>query len=446
MDKTNFKNNYDDMGLVNAYSSSSKASLVYMMVGCFTLSVGMRIISAKSFKSAIDKRMHLVIYMDFTFLVPPTFVVKPTEVITEEGKSVPLVCVASGKPSPRIWWTKVPKDLLTRKLIFLQERLTLNNVTKQDQGIYTCHAENILGKISASAQITVFSQLRFVIFPPKATMTVLGERLELHCAATADFRPRVTWNMLDRPFMPSGIMMYSNGTLIISKVAMSHQGIYNCLASSQISTIEAAVNVTVKYPESCSIIRKFVTTISGSYIIDPSGADDVAPFVVYCNMSERDGDGITVISHDSEDRILVDGCEPKGCYSRKVQYTGANMRQLASLTKVSASCEQFIKYECHNTWFLGEGYAWWVSRDGEKMMHWGGAPVGSGKCACGITNSCDGEWKCNCDYLERRWKEDSGFLRDKSVLPVSELRFGDVGGSDERGRHTLGKLKCYGIA
>jgi len=204
--------------------------------------------------------------------------------------------------------------------------------------------------------------------------------------------------------------------------------------------------VTVKHPESCSIIRKFVTTISGTYVIDPDGVGGVDPFIVYCNMTERDNIGVTVVSHDSEDRILVDGCEPKGCYSRQVQYTGASLQQLTSLTKVSAKCEQFIKYECYNTWFLGAGYAWWTSRNGEKMTHWGGAPMGSAKCACGVTNSCAGGWNCNCDYLERRWKEDSGFLGDKSILPVSKLRFGDTGGSIEQGFHTLGKLKCHGIA
>ena len=218
------------------------------------------------------------------------------------------------------------------------------------------------------------------------------------------------------------------------------------MATSQITSIQTTVNVIVKYPESCSIIRKFVTRISGNYIIDPDGVAGVDPFVVYCNMTERDKIGVTVVSHDSEDRILVDGCEPKGCYSRHVLYTGASLKQLASLTKVSAKCEQFIKYECYNTWFLSEGYAWWISRDGVKMRHWGGAPTGSGKCACGITNSCDGGWKCNCDYLERRWKEDSGFLTDRSILPVSELRFGDTGVSSEQGFHSLGKFKCYGIA
>ena len=87
-----------------------------------------------------------------------------------------------------------------------------------------------------------------------------------------------------------------------------------------------------------------------------------------------------------------------------------------------------------------------MSRDSSKMTHWGGAS-GSGKCACGMTNSCaDPSYGCNCDKNDRVWREDSGLLTDKTHLPVKHLRFGDTGGSREQGYHTLGRLKCYGIA
>ena len=96
--------------------------------------------------------------------------------------------------------------------------------------------------------------------------------------------------------------------------------------------------------------------------------------------------------------------------------------------------------------FRHQGFAWWVSRDSAKMTYWGGASPGSGKCACGMTNSCaDSSYGCNCDKNDSVWREDSGFLTDKTKLPVKQLRFGDVN-SGEEGYHTLGKLKCFGIA
>ena len=38
------------------------------------------------------------------------------------------------------------------------------------------------------------------------------------------------------------------------------------------------------------------------------------------------------------------------------------------------------------------------------------------------------------------WREDSGLLTDKSALPVTQIRLGDLDDSHEEGYHTLGKL------
>ena len=164
-------------------------------------------------------------------------------------------------------------------------------------------------------------------------------------------------------------------------------------------------------------------------------------------MSDKNGVGVTVISHDSESRTHVKGYSGRGSYSRDIHYTGASLSQLASLTRVTSHCEQFIKYECHHSVLLRyEVYGWWVSRDSSKMTYWGGASPGSGKCACGMTNSCaDPSYGCNCDKNDFVWREDSGLLTDKTHLPVKQLRFGDTSRT-EQGYHTLGKLKCYGIA
>ena len=175
----------------------------------------------------------------------------------------------------------------------------------------------------------------------------------------------------------------------------------------------------------------------------------MAPFTVYCNMIDKNGVGVTVISHDSESRTKVRdglGWGGRGSYRRDIYYTGASLSQLASLTSVSSHCEQFIKYECYHSMILRSEYAWWVSRDSSKMTYWGGALPGSGKCACGMNNTCaNPSYGCNCDKNDQVWREDSGLLTDKTKLPVKQLVHGDAGNSNQ-GYHTLGKLKCYGIA
>ena len=79
----------------------------------------------------------------------------------------------------------------------------------------------------------------------------------------------------------------------------------------------------------------------------------MAPFSVYCDMSDKGEVGVTVISHDSESRTYVGnipGCghTNPGCYCKSVTYTGISTPQLAALTRFSKNCEQFIKFECNN--------------------------------------------------------------------------------------------------
>ena len=191
------------------------------------------------------------------------------------------------------------------------------------------------------------------------------------------------------------------------------------------------------------------TAPSGSYFIDPDGDGGVTSFSVDCDMNDKNNVGITIISHDSEDRTRVKGCDPKGCYKRDIHYTGADFLQLGNLTAISAHCEQFIKYECDHSKLLNNGdmNGWLVSRRGDKMTYWGGSNSSFPyKCACGVNGTCaNNGYGCNCDANDGTLREDSGLLTEKSYLPVKQLRFGDIYYYGAFGFHTLGKLKCYGI-
>ena len=163
-------------------------------------------------------------------------------------------------------------------------------------------------------------------------------------------------------------------------------------------------------------------------------------------MTSKNGIGITEISHDSETRKLVSGYEAPGSYKRNITYD-LTMKQIVAIMQRSRKCEQFIKYECKGSVLWQYNcfctYGWWVSRQGSRMNYWGGAAVNSGKCACGMNNTCAGGGRCNCSMNDQTWREDSGYLTDKNTLPVTQLRFGDTGGSSESGYHTLGKLRCW---
>lgn len=254
-----------------------------------------------------------------------------------------------------------------------------------------------------------------------------------------------------------GVTIYPNNTMFIASADLSHTGTYICIANNSFRTITESVVLHVYAHPSCRDIKSrqldlsggAIKDTSGFYIIDPDGeGKGEAPFQVFCNMTKYVDNAVTVISHDSEDRTLVNGFESSGSYKRAVSYTGASLTQIENLISVSVECRQFIKYECLEAELFLRNGSWWVSRDGNRMNYWGGAVPNSGTCACANDNSCvNPDFGCNCDAeIQNEWLEDSGFLSDKSTLPVTQLRFGDTGESSEQGYHTLGKLMCIGEA
>ena len=331
--------------------------------------------------------------------------------------------------------------------------LKIYNVAKTDGGTYLCNTKNIMGSKTDTAQMTIFSPLRFKVRPPQALTPMIDlATVPLPCLAESDLKPSITRTKDGKSSLPVDSDVLQNGSRILRNIKKSHEGSYTCRATNALTTIEADVKINAPVAAlSCSMIKKYISSKSGNYVIDPDGEGGLAPFTAFCDMTDKSGVGVTVISHDSESRTYVhqvSGYGARGCYSRDIHYTGASLSQLASLTRVSLHCEQVIKYECHGSVLLNNGdlYGWWVSRDSQKMRYWGGAS-GNNKCACGMTNSCaDSRFGCNCDKQDHVWREDSGLLTDKTKLPVKQLRFGDMGNRySDFGYHTLGKFKCYGI-
>ncbi len=84
-------------------------------------------------------------------------------------------------------------------------------------------------------------------------------------------------------------------------------------------------------------------------------------------MTSKNEIGVTVIGHNSESRTKVNGYEDLGSYKRDIVYD-ATMEQIVAVMNQSRYCEQFIKYECHGSLLLLNGFGWWVSRQGRVYM------------------------------------------------------------------------------
>ena len=73
-----------------------------------------------------------------------------------EGQTAFLKCTADGHPPPRVTWSKANSSLpVQRHVVESNGSLIVKNVKSEDDGVYTCTAENLLGSVSASAKLTV---------------------------------------------------------------------------------------------------------------------------------------------------------------------------------------------------------------------------------------------------------------------------------------------------
>ena len=232
--------------------------------------------------------------------------------MAEHNQNVTIDCTATGQPKPKITWSKLGGTLPKERNKVMNNPLTIYQVTRNDGRIYTCKAHNILGSAADMVQLMVFSPLQFKVRPPQELTPIVGSTVRLPCVAESDLRLAVNWTK-DGSILPVGSKILQDNTLVLDSIKKSDQGSYKCRASNSLTTIETKVKINSPVSvASCSEIRKNVSSVSGNYVIDPDGEGGLAPFTVYCDMTAKNGVGVTVISHDSESRTYEKGYEAKG--------------------------------------------------------------------------------------------------------------------------------------
>lgn len=185
--------------------------------------------------------------------------------------------------------------------------------------------------------------------------------------------------------------------------------------------------------------------------VDPDGTGPLRAFTVMCNMSASEA-AMTVVTHDKQGkhRVSFGAAILANQYFQRITYGSnlqLNLASIRALIERSSNCKQYIRYDCFNSTLLnspvGPEHVQWLSSTYVRQNYWGGAPSGSNKCKCGVTKTCEDPSKfCNCDAAnDNRWRQDSGYLTDKSALPVTMLQFT----SDAvHSFFTLGPLECLG--
>ncbi|KAH9405058.1 Roundabout 1 [Tyrophagus putrescentiae] len=184
--------------------------------------------------------------------VKPFFVRKPEDVIALSNEAAEIHCKVGGDPLPKVTWRREGNKIPTSRTIFTEDKsIRISHVTEEDEGVYVCEAENLVGQISSSASLIVHSRPNFLIEPKDIRANVNGVA-RFECVATGNPRPSVFWTKEGNQILMFPDNKYgrfsvtSDGSLLVSSVKREDVGFYICSALSVVgsSTAKAFLNVS----------------------------------------------------------------------------------------------------------------------------------------------------------------------------------------------------------
>ncbi|XP_025778366.1 peroxidasin-like protein [Puma concolor] len=177
----------------------------------------------------------------------PSFIIQPQDTKVLVGTSTTLECMATGHPHPHVTWTRGSGEALDgSRHLATSGGLYLQNVTLQDHGRFTCHADNNQGSVQATANIIVQAPPQFTRIP-KDQMVLEGHSVEFLCEAEGNPPPIIAWTKAGGQLPQEGPhTVLSSGTLRIDHAAHHDQGQYECQAVSPLGVKKASVQLTVK--------------------------------------------------------------------------------------------------------------------------------------------------------------------------------------------------------
>lgn len=131
--------------------------------------------------------------------------------------------------------------------------MIFKNVSESDRGIYTCHAINTQGQISATVIVTPVIAPKFIVKPQSLIQVNEMGSLMIDCLATGDPMPKIQWDK-DFDYLnisnsdSSRIKIFDNGTLYFAEVHLDDEGLYGCTigSSAGLKREEAQLNVRRK--------------------------------------------------------------------------------------------------------------------------------------------------------------------------------------------------------
>ncbi|XP_078383091.1 uncharacterized protein LOC144665680 isoform X1 [Oculina patagonica] len=200
----------------------------------------------------------------------PHFVSKPSSSVTvKEKQNVSLPCKAAGFPPPVITWFKDGQVIEEERRQFKKRNLEIKEIQFEDRGIYTCTAENLLGRVQSSVNVTVKVPTKFVTKPKKSVTAYKSWDTILKCDIFGYPFPVITWTRSLKQ-LPVNRHVIDGNKLTIYNTTEEDDGAYLCQGANELESVVAVTWVVVK-----DVVNPYIVSSPPSEIQVPNVGDSV---------------------------------------------------------------------------------------------------------------------------------------------------------------------------
>ncbi|XP_078804635.1 neuronal cell adhesion molecule isoform X19 [Oryzias latipes] len=194
-----------------------------------------------------------------SFLIPKD---RHSSKVVLRGHKLDMECIAEGRPTPEISWTKDGSVLPAGRTSFLQfnKTLQIDDVSDSEEGVYRCTATNKFGSVHHTFHVTVKAAPYWISGPPSNLVLSPGENGMLTCRASGKPKPLIRWtkNVMPIESLEDDTMKVEDDMIIFRDVKTSNSAVYQCNVSNEFGYLlaNAFVNVLSEPPRVLTPVNK----------------------------------------------------------------------------------------------------------------------------------------------------------------------------------------------
>eukprot|EP00794_Sanderia_malayensis_P011289 gene11289-12470_t len=174
--------------------------------------------------------------MYFNVQYPPEIIYHIIEETAIVSENVSLPCVAVGNPSANVTWQWEGKSLKNNShfIVGPNGSLVIENVTRQDEGVFTCTPFNKWFGEKKTTKLIVLVPPKFLTTQSFVQKARLGSNITFDCSANGVPKPNITWPPVWDPWPAKRVQTYrKEGKQKIINVQLSDHGRYRCVVVSE---------------------------------------------------------------------------------------------------------------------------------------------------------------------------------------------------------------------